>query len=41
MKTNFKNESQQEMIQTETIVFTNPISVSNQLNKWNRANHIM
>lgn len=26
MKTNFKNESQQEMIQTETIVFTNPIS---------------
>jgi hypothetical protein len=26
MKTNFKNESQQEMIQTETRVFTNPIS---------------
>lgn len=26
MKTNFKNESQQEMIQKETIVFTNPIS---------------
>ena len=26
MKTNFKNESQQEMTQTETIVFTNPIS---------------
>lgn len=26
MKTNFKNESQQEMTQTETRVFTNPIS---------------
>ena len=26
MKTNFKNESQQEMTQTETIVFINPIS---------------
>ncbi len=26
MKTNFKNESQQEMIQKETIVYTNPIS---------------